>query len=112
MEVKSAKDLIREQKEEIKRNIKPISLNLPTTATSRLPTQKFYSTLKPKIGGHLHDDVFIEFSDSNDVISDALNSKSSCVVPIPLKAKNSSVERPTSGNQAKVCFENMLYGFI
>ena len=120
MEAKSAKDLIREQREEIKRSVKPINLDLPTTARTKLPTtattrqpaQKFYSSLKPKIGGHLQDDDFIEFSDSTDVISDALNSKGSSVVPMPLKVKNSGVERPNSENQAKVCSENMFYEFI
>jgi len=116
VEAKSAKDLIREQREEIKRSIKPINLDLPTTARTKLPTtattrqpaQKFYSSLKPKIGGHLHDDDFIEFSDSTDVISDALNSKGSSVVPMPLKVKNSSVERPNSENQAKLKAINLV----
>ena len=98
--------MISEQKEQINRSIKPISLNLPATSTTGRPARKFNANFKPTIKEGLHDDDFIEFCDSDDVVSDTLSSNSSCVDPEVLKMKNASHFRESAhGSQAKVCDE-------
>ena len=99
--------MISEQKEQIKRSTKPISLSLPATTTTGRPARKFNANFKPTIKEGLHDDNFIEFCDSDDIVSDALSSKSSCVDPEELKMKKSSHFRESvDGSQAKVCDES------
>ena len=105
-EVKSAKDLIIEQKENNKKGFKPINLNLTSTSKMKKPTPRFSANFKPTIGGSSIDDDFIEFCDSGDVVSDALNSKSSCALSDTpkLKKKSPGTNRPVNNNQAKVRF--------
>lgn len=111
-EVKSAKDLINEQKGKNKATARTIGIALPFAATANKPVRKFSANFKPTIGGSLSGDDFIEFCDSDDVVSDALNSKSSFVAVDTPKTKGPPVKKPSpvDNNHAKVsilfpCFQ-------
>ena len=116
IEPKSAKDLLKEQKEELKQKLKPklsktslssIDLSIPSLKPkAKFPSDIDYS-YRPKLRGSFHnddeDDEFIEFSDSKDIVSNSLGSRDEIELDdFPRLNKTTQQSKSCNADEAKV----------
>eukprot|EP00795_Rhopilema_esculentum_P002058 gene2057-17625_t len=103
VEIKSAKDLIKEEKELKKHKLKPAKIEIASLKPRLSTPPAFNSKFKPVIGGVSKEDDFIEFCDSDDIVSDSLNSRTPSDVPVGSSLKKTPlVPRPAKPNEAKM----------